>query len=77
MFFRELKAKKWTKKQIRKNLKANAPINCEQYIHTADKTALAALKKIPLLDTICSKIISLLNDRQVNIINSSYLKTSF
>lgn len=71
MFFRQQKAKQWTKKQIRKNLKTCTPVNCEQYIHSADKAALVALKKIPLLDTVCSKILSFMNDRQVNIINMS------
>ena len=71
MFFREQKAKRWTKKQINKNLNVRTPIDCEQYIHSADRTALAALKKIPLLDTVCSKILSFMNDRQVNIINMS------
>ena len=71
MFFREQKAKRWTKKQINKNLNVRTPIDCEQYIHSADRTALAALKKIPLLGTVCSKILSFMNDRQVNIINMS------
>ena len=71
MFFREQKAKRWTKKQINKNLNVRTPIDCEQYIHSADRTALAALKKIPLLDTVCSKILSFMNDKQVNIINMS------
>ena len=71
MFFREAKARRWTKRQIKKNLNVNIPINCEQYIHSADKTALSALNKIPLLDTVCNKILSVMNDRQVNIINMS------
>lgn len=71
MFFREQRAKRWTKKQINKNLNICTPINCERYLHSADRAALEALKKIPLLDTVCSKILSILNDRQVNIINMS------
>ena len=71
MFFREQKAKRWTKRQIKKNLRARVAVDCEQYIHGADKAALSALKKIPLLDTICSKILSIMNDKQNNIINMS------
>ncbi len=70
MLFKGRKAKRWTKKQIKKNLKAK-PIDCEQYIHSTDKTALAALKKIPLLETVCGKLLSILNDTQNNIINMS------
>ncbi len=69
--FREYKSKMWTKKQINRNLKVVNPINCEQYIHHADRTALIALKKIPLLDTVCSKLLSIINDAQCNIINMS------
>lgn len=71
MWFREQKAKKWTKRIVEKNLKATTPIDCEQYIHDLDKTALVALKKIPLLDTVCSKILSIMNDKQNTIINMS------
>lgn len=71
MFFRVTKAKRWTKRQINKNLNVHTPIDCKQYIHSADRTALAALKKIPLLDTVCGKILSFMNDKQVNIINMS------
>ena len=71
MFFKAHKARRWTKKQINKNLNVRTPIDCEQYLHNADKTTLAALRKIPLLDTVCSKIMSFMNDRQVNIINMS------
>lgn len=71
MFFRNQKAKRWTKKQIIKNLNVNHPIDCEQYIHSADKTALLSLKKIPLLDVVCSKFLSIMNDTQNNIINMS------
>ncbi len=71
MLFRKQKAKRWTKKQIRKNLNVSVPVNCEQYIHSADRAALTVLKKIPLLDTVCGKILSFRNDRQMNIINMS------
>lgn len=71
MFFRKMKAKHWTKKQIRKNITTLTPVDCERYIHSADRAALTALKKIPLLDTVCSKILSILNDRQVSILNMS------
>lgn len=69
--FRKLKAKIWTKKQINRNLKSTVPIDCEQYIHSLDRAALIALKKIPLLDTICGKILSIMNDKQNTIINMS------
>lgn len=59
------------KKTIRRNMKTISPVNCERYIHTLDKNALVALKKIPLLDTICAKLISVMNDRQNTIINMS------
>jgi len=71
MFFREQKAKRWTKKQIRKNLSVSTPVDCEQYIHPLDKNALIALKKIPLLDTICSKVWSVMNDKIDNMVNMS------
>lgn len=71
MLFRKLKATCWAKKRIRKNITTLTPIDCERYIHNADRTALATLKKIPLLDTVCSKILTFLNDRQMSIINMS------
>ena len=69
MWFENYKAKKWTQKTISRNMKTVTPIDCEQYIHNLDKTALAALKKIPLLDTICAKLLSVMNDKQKTIIN--------
>lgn len=71
MWLKEQKAKKWTKKVINRNLKTTTPIDCEKYIHSLDKTALAALKKIPLLDTVCGKVLSIMNDKQKTIINMS------
>ena len=71
MWFANYKAKRWTKRTIRRNIKTTNPIDCQQYIHPLDQSSLAALKKIPLLDTICSKLISVMNDRQKTIINMS------
>lgn len=71
MWFEKYKAKKWTQKTIRRNMKTSIPIDCEQYIHSLDKTALAALKKIPLLDTVCAKFLTIMNDKQSTIINMS------
>ncbi len=71
MWFENYKAKKWTQKTISRNMKTATPIDCEQYLHSSDKTALAALKKIPLLDTICAKLLSVMNDKQNTIINMS------
>ena len=71
MFYKSQKAKRWTKKLVKKNLKKTSPINCEDLIHPTDKAALAALKKIPLLDKICEKVLSILNETQQNIINMS------
>lgn len=69
--FDKHRAKMWTQRIIAKNMKASSSIDCEQYIHPLDRTALIALRKIPLLDTICAKLISLLNDKQNMIINMS------
>lgn len=71
MRFADYKAKKWTQKTISKNMRTITPVDCEQYIHPLDKAALIALKKIPLLDTICAKLLSVMNDRQNTIINMS------
>ena len=71
MFFRKHRAKRWTQKIIKQNMKVVTPVDCEQYIHNLDKTTLEALKKIPLLDTVCSKLLSIMNDRQNTIINMS------
>lgn len=71
MCFKKYKAKRWTDKIVRKNLKVTTPVDCEQYIHQLDKVTLEALKKIPLLDTICAKLLSIMNDRQNTIINMS------
>ena len=71
MCFKKYKAKRWTDKIVRKNLKVTTPVDCEQYIHQLDKVTLEALKKIPLLDTICDKLLSIMNDRQNTIINMS------
>jgi len=69
--FEKQKAKRWTKRIVEKNLKTKKPVDCEQYIHNLDRNALIALKKIPLLDTICAKILSIMNDKQNNLINMS------
>ena len=71
MWFANYKAKSWTRHIVRKNMNTTTPINCEQYIHPLDQTALTALKKIPLLDTICAKLFSIMNDKQTTIINMS------
>lgn len=71
MWLGNYKAKKWTQKTISRNLKTVTPVDCEQYIHSLDKSALAALKKIPLLDSICAKLLSVMNDKQNKIINMS------
>lgn len=71
MYFREQKAKQWAKRQIRKNLNASEPVNCKQFIHGADKAALSALKKIPLLDTVCSKVLSVVDYSKYNVIRMS------
>ena len=71
MWFENYKAKKRTQKTISRNMKTASPIDCEQYIHNLDKAALGALKKIPLLDTICAKLISIMNDKQDTLINMS------
>ena len=71
MWFAKYKAKRWTQKIVNKNLNTTNPIDCEQYIHSFDQKALAALKKIPLLDTVCSKVWSIMNNRVDNIINMS------
>lgn len=73
MWFENYKSKKWTRKIIKKNLNVNTPVDCEQYIHSLDRTTLAALKKVPLLDTVCSKVMSIINDRQCAIINMSQM----
>ncbi len=70
-WLRDYKAKLWTEKVIRKNMSVSTPVDCEKYIHNHDKTALEALKKIPMFDTVCSKIIAILNDKQKTIINMS------
>lgn len=71
MFLKHQKASIWCKKIIRKNQKRITPINCEDYIHKTDRTTLAALKKIPLFDSLCSKVLSLLSEPQRNIIDMS------
>lgn len=73
MSLKKLKAKCWAKKQTKKNLMVKTPVNCEAYIHSADKKALEALKKIPLLDTVCGKILPILNDACVDIITKASL----
>ena len=71
MWLENYRAKKWTQKTISRNLKTVTPVDCEPYIHRLDKSALVALKKIPLLDTICAKLLSVMNDKQNKIINMS------
>lgn len=65
------KARRWTKRIIKRNLKTSTPVNCEKQIHPLDSAALEALKKIPLLDTVCAKFLSVINDKQTAIINMS------
>lgn len=69
--FENYKAKKWTQKILIKNIKTTTPVDCEQCIHNLDKSALVALKKIPLLETVCSKYLSFLSEPQRDIINMS------
>lgn len=71
MWFQNYKARKWAKKIIRKNMKTVTSVDCKKYIHPLDKSALEALKKIPLLDTICSKLMMIMTDRENTIINMS------
>ncbi len=71
MWLQKQKAKRWTKKIVEQNLKQKTPIDCEQFIHSVDHNALIALKKIPLLDMICSKVWSVMNDKIDNMVNMS------
>lgn len=71
MWFDDFKSMIWTKNIVNKNLRSKTPIDCEQYIHSLDRVALVALRKIPLLDTICAKLMSIMNDKQNTIINMS------
>lgn len=71
MFSRKSKAKRWVRRQIKRNLKTKAPINAENYIHKDDKAALETLKKIPLLSKLCKKIISVLGETQRKIFDMS------
>lgn len=71
MFLRERKAKRWVKRIIKTNMMQNPPINCEKFIHKTDQLALATLKKIPLFDTVCSKVLSIMDEPQRNIIDMS------
>jgi len=71
MIFRKWKAKKWAKRITAKNKNTTTPIDCEQYIHKTDRTTLATFKKIPMFDTVCSKVLSIMNEPQMNIIDMS------
>lgn len=71
MNWKQLKAARWAKQIVRKNQRQATPIDCEKYIHKTDRVTLAALKKIPLFDTMCSKVLSVLNEPQRNIIDMS------
>lgn len=71
MSFANYKAKKWAQKTISRNMRTRMPVDCEQYIHPLDRAAMEALKKIPLLDTICAKLLAIMQDRQSTIINMS------
>ena len=68
---KRIASKKWVKQIIDKNSKIITPIDCEKYIHKTDKMALAALKAIPLFDKACSKILSIISEPQIHIINMS------
>lgn len=71
MWFNDFKAAIWTKNIVNKNLQSKTPIDCAQYIHSLDRAALVALRKIPLLDTLCAKLMSIMNDKQNTMINMS------
>ena len=71
MFFRRQKAKRWVKKIMRKNMKATTPIDSEQYIHPTDRVTLEALKKIPLFDKACSKVLAFMNEPQRHVLDMS------
>lgn len=71
MIFKTLKAKIWTSNRIRKNNKSNTPIKCEEFIHPLDKNALDTLKKIPLLEKVCGKILSAINDPKTQAVTKS------
>ena len=71
MCFRKSKAKRWTKKIIEQNLNTIQPVDCVQLIHDADKKALEVLKKIPLLEKACSKILAFTQEPIYKIVNMS------
>lgn len=71
MWFNDFKAAIWAKNIVNKNLQSKIPIDCAQYIHSLDRAALVALRKIPLLDTLCAKLMSIMNDKQNTMINMS------
>ena len=71
MFFRRFRAKWWTKRMIKKNNQTTKAVNCESFIHKTDRATLEALKKIPLFDTVCGKLMSLINEPQRNILDMS------
>lgn len=71
MWLRKRKAKLWVKKLISKDTKNIVPADKSLFIHKTDKSALSALKAIPLFDKICSKFISLFNEKEMNIIDMS------
>ena len=71
MFFSQRKAQKWVKKTIKKNLSTQTPINSDNFIHPTDHAALEALKKIPLFDTLCNKLLKILGELNYSIENKA------
>lgn len=66
-----MNGKRWTKKILKKSLNDYKPALAESYQHEADKKALAALKKIPFFDKICSKCLEIFNETPNRVFNMS------
>lgn len=69
MSIKQWKARRWVKKIVKKNNATQTPIRCDDYIHPTDKSALDALKKIPLFDKLCGKLVSIRSELQFSIEN--------
>ena len=67
MFNKRNKAKKWVKKQLKKDNAKLVPVNCDEVLHEADRKALDGLKKLPLFDKVCSGFIAAFNEPFHNI----------
>ena len=62
MLFQKQRAKRWMKKLLKRGKREIIPVEPSEYMHKTDRVALEALKRIPMFDKLCGKMISVIDE---------------